>query len=354
MNYNHLKTSDINKFDIDFSLIDTKEKTYILGFLLANYSKLIKDNHLIFNSLNFDIINNIKNLFNTKIIINTIYTDHYNVDIFKYYFKIKSNDIVNKINEYLFNKNVLNMIDILENDLKIYFLKGIFDNIGNINEKLFECTIDYDINNVSIIEKLCNFIDIPYLSCNDKNAIKYNDVNVIDFLGKIYKQGDVLKNDILYNKYISMLLYNDKSLPSCKIFKNDTNAVIPSKVRESDAGYDLTIIKKVKDLNETTVLYDTGISIVLPPCYYAEIVPRSSLSKSGYMLANSIGIIDTGYRGNLFIALTKTDFHSPDLQLPFRCCQLIFKRQVFMNMTITNKTDNEKTNRSDGGFGSTS
>lgn len=41
--------------------------------------------------------------------------------------------------------------------------------------------------------------------------------------------------------------------------------------------------------------------------YYLQVFPRSSLSKSGYALANSVGIIDENYTGNIFIALTKTE-----------------------------------------------
>ena len=54
-------------------------------------------------------------------------------------------------------------------------------------------------------------------------------------------------------------------------------------------------------------MYDTGIQVKPQYGYYFEIVPRSSLSKSGYILANSIGIIDPSYSGNLYIVLIKID-----------------------------------------------
>jgi dUTP pyrophosphatase len=85
---------------------------------------------------------------------------------------------------------------------------------------------------------------------------------------------------------------------------------------------------------------------------YAEIVPRSSLSKSGYMLANSIGIIDCSYKGNLYIALTKIDNTMPDLTLPFRCCQLIFREQIHVDLEEVTSFE-EQTSRGSGGFGST-
>jgi dUTP pyrophosphatase len=140
-------------------------------------------------------------------------------------------------------------------------------------------------------------------------------------------------------------------LDKCKIIKVDQNAIIPTKHYESDVGYDLTIIKKVKNLTPSTILYDTGIKLSVDYGYYIEIVPRSSLSKSGYILANSIGIIEKSYSGNLYVALTKIDKEMPDLELPFRCCQLIFKPQISLKIVEENNYI-EETTRNNGGFGS--
>jgi len=85
--------------------------------------------------------------------------------------------------------------------------------------------------------------------------------------------------------------------------------------------------------------------------YYIEIVPRSSLSKSGYMLANSVGIIDSSYRGNIYIALIKIDDDAEEIQFPFRCCQFVVRKQY--DMTFIQKDEFDTTHRADGGFGST-
>ena len=69
------------------------------------------------------------------------------------------------------------------------------------------------------------------------------------------------------------------------------------------------------------------------------------------MLANSIGIIDSSYRGELLIALSKIDDNSSDIQFPFRCCQLIMRKQVFPILEEINETSDSS--RGDGGFGST-
>ena len=75
-------------------------------------------------------------------------------------------------------------------------------------------------------------------------------------------------------------------------------------------------------------MFDTGICIQPPDGFYTEIVPRSSISKTGYILANSIGIIDPTYRGSLKIVLTKVDPTAQDLKLPFTKFQIIL-RQAF-------------------------
>jgi deoxyuridine 5'-triphosphate nucleotidohydrolase len=87
--------------------------------------------------------------------------------------------------------------------------------------------------------------------------------------------------------------------------------------------------------------------------YYSEIVPRSSISKSGYMLSNSVGIIDQSYRGNIMVSLTKIDSESPDIELPFKCCQLIIRKQYYANMIEVGYSFDE-TDRNEGGYGSTS
>ena len=70
------------------------------------------------------------------------------------------------------------------------------------------------------------------------------------------------------------------------------------------------------------------------------------------MLANNVGIIDQSYRGNLFVALRKINKDCVDLELPWKCCQLIVRKQVYANMELSSN-DFNITNRGDGGFGST-
>ena len=85
-------------------------------------------------------------------------------------------------------------------------------------------------------------------------------------------------------------------------------AFFPTKAHPSDIGYDLTAIDIFKKISNRTTLFETGIAVSPPQGYYLEIIPRSSLSKTGYMLANSVGIIDPDYTGTLKIAAFAKNF----------------------------------------------
>lgn len=144
---------------------------------------------------------------------------------------------------------------------------------------------------------------------------------------------------------------NCKECPCVLFVRDDSNAVVPTKGTPFAIGYDLTAISIAKKLTARTTLYDTGIK-VQPPCgYYTEILPRSSLSKTGYVLSNSVGTIDPDYTGRLLIALTKVDDSCPDLELPFTRCQLVLRKAEYYNMYETKELD--ETIRGDGSFGST-
>ena len=138
-----------------------------------------------------------------------------------------------------------------------------------------------------------------------------------------------------------------------KFCKHDENAIIPSLANCNEIGFDLTVISKIKDINKTTSMYETGISVQPPDGYYFEIVPRSSLSKTGYMLTNSIGIIDPTYRGTLKIVLTKVCDDAPEFELPNKRFQLVPRIHISKDMNVKVVEGLDETYRGNGGFGST-
>lgn len=126
-------------------------------------------------------------------------------------------------------------------------------------------------------------------------------------------------------------------------------AYVPIKANYNESGYDVTLIDIVKKVNKVT-LYGTGISVQPPQGWYFELVPRSSIIKSGYMMANSIGIIDQDYTGEIMVPLIKIDESLPDITLPNKIVQLIPKQWHAVEFI---ETSLEETKRGDGGFGST-
>lgn len=146
------------------------------------------------------------------------------------------------------------------------------------------------------------------------------------------------------------------------IVKSDNNyeyqPVIPEKAYPSDIGYDLTLIREVKQINDNTVMYDSGIIVIPPNNHYIEIVPRSSLSKFGYMMANSIGIIDPNYRGTLKVVLTKVEPNVDDILVPITRFQIILRKIEEAETCVVTVDDLDgnvinNTDRGSGGFGST-
>ena len=254
-------------------------------------------------------------------------------------FSLLNSSVIVDIESNIKNFNIFN------DDLKRAFIRGLYEYnyiayFSDFNDISFKQNEYLKPVFVNILE----YLQIPYIidELTETITIKYG-CSTYDFLGMIYNGID--------NDYSFDVCNFNKSVPRCCVIKTDENAVIPSKTNWSDVGFDLTVIKKVKDFNSKSSLYDTGIKIQVDFGYYAEIVPRSSISKTGYILSNNIGIIDNSYRGNLLIALTKIADDAIEIEYPFKCCQLIIRKQVYANIEEVKSLYSTK--RNEGGFGST-
>jgi len=70
----------------------------------------------------------------------------------------------------------------------------------------------------------------------------------------------------------------------------------------------------------------------LPTGYYFEVYARSSLSKTGYILANSVGIIDGNYKKTIKVSLIKIDNSMPDIKLPFKGMKLVLRKMIHFEL----------------------
>jgi dUTP pyrophosphatase len=117
----------------------------------------------------------------------------------------------------------------------------------------------------------------------------------------------------------------------------------------SDAGYDIRAMRIEE--KDGFLICDTCIRLEAPPGYYFEVFARSSLSKYGYILANSVGIIDNGYRGNVICKLFKICESDNHIKVGDRICQLIVKKMNDFTPMLSDELSS--TERGAGGFGST-
>ena len=83
-----------------------------------------------------------------------------------------------------------------------------------------------------------------------------------------------------------------------KIKKLHPDAVIPAYAKTGDAGMDLTATSVSVD-EYGNICYGTGLAFEIPEGYVGLVFPRSSIFKKGIVLSNSVGVIDSGYRGEV-------------------------------------------------------
>lgn len=135
-----------------------------------------------------------------------------------------------------------------------------------------------------------------------------------------------------------------------KIKKVHLNAVIPTYAKQGDAGMDLTITSKCSTVMNDCVKYGFGLSIEIPEGYVGLIFPRSSIYKHDQMLSNSVGVIDSGYRGEIS-AIMRGCFDNDPYNVGDRAAQLII--MPYPQIEFEEVDELSETERGSGGYGST-
>lgn len=81
--------------------------------------------------------------------------------------------------------------------------------------------------------------------------------------------------------------------------KLNPHAVTPSYANPGDNGLDLTALTRIWDSNNKVWEYDTCIAVEIPEGFVGLVFPRSSIYKYDLALTNSVGVIDSSYRGSI-------------------------------------------------------
>lgn len=142
-----------------------------------------------------------------------------------------------------------------------------------------------------------------------------------------------------------------------KIKKLNDKAVIPTYAHSTDAGLDLTAISYEYKEEYDCDVYGTGLAIEIPEGYVGLIFPRSSNRKTNSYLTNSVGVIDSGYRGEIMISFKNrdvsffTDKHIRPYNVGDRVAQLIIIPYPSIKLVEVNELSDSE--RGEGGHGST-
>lgn len=98
-----------------------------------------------------------------------------------------------------------------------------------------------------------------------------------------------------------------------KIKKLYEDSILPTKAHATDAGYDLYAHSKSYD-DDGNVVYGSGVAMEIPQGYVGLVFPRSSNAKKDLILSNSVGVIDSCFRGEISFKFKPSNvIEKPDL-----------------------------------------
>lgn len=138
-----------------------------------------------------------------------------------------------------------------------------------------------------------------------------------------------------------------------RIKKLNENAVIPSYAKSGDAGMDLVATSIISE-TDTQITYGIGLALEIPSGFVGLIFPRSSVRKTRLMLSNCVGVVDSGYRGELQATFNKVNQNSiaeNDYKVGDRIAQIMIIPHPDIQFEEADELSD--TERGEGGFGST-
>ena len=140
-----------------------------------------------------------------------------------------------------------------------------------------------------------------------------------------------------------------------KIKRLTEDAILPIRAHKGDAGIDLTcttITQEINECGQLIIIYHTGLAMEIPEGYVGLLFPRSSIAKKSLSLTNSVGVIDSGYRGEVVAKMRSTTDVVPAIYKPGeRFAQLVLV--PIPEIEIVEAAELSETDRGEGGFGST-
>ena len=137
-----------------------------------------------------------------------------------------------------------------------------------------------------------------------------------------------------------------------KFRKSDPEAMLPAYAHPGDAGMDVRSVEELTIEPGGRRLVRTGLVMMLPPGYEAQVRPRSGLAlKNGVTVLNTPGTIDEGYRGEVGVILANFGTEPFRVEKGAKIAQIVIAPCTRAEIVETAEVD--ETVRGAGGFGST-
>lgn len=132
------------------------------------------------------------------------------------------------------------------------------------------------------------------------------------------------------------------------------NARLPERSHPDDAGADVFAdSKRYANVYNDVICYGTGLAFAVPKGYWMDLRARSSVYKTGLMLANGVGTIDAGYRGEV-MAMFYTNHHGQSYDVGDKIAQIVVMPNVSpLDVEFIEVDELPLDNDRGGGFGST-
>lgn len=143
----------------------------------------------------------------------------------------------------------------------------------------------------------------------------------------------------------------DQNTPTVLFKKLNPDAVVPARLSDGAAGFDLVSVEEVRLQTMERAIVSTGLALAVPEGYEAQVRPRSGLAaKNGITVLNSPGTIDADYRGEVKVILIN---FGPVFTVAKgdRIAQLVVQRVPSLKFEEAETLPD--TSRGSGGFGST-
>lgn len=191
-------------------------------------------------------------------------------------------------------------------------------------------------------EEIIGYIERLKQLESDLSSGKTEDMSFLDDLNHILGR--------LSNEYKEIEFSSTSDL-LVRVKRLHPDAIIPSYSKEGDAGMDLTVTSIISNTT-SQVSYGFGIAMEIPKGYVGLIFPRSSVRNYELILSNCVGVIDSGYRGEIQATFNKSNgLDSFKYKVGDRGAQIIIL--PFPKVRMIESEDLTNTERNTGGFGHT-